>query len=145
MLKNTLIFFKSLSISCVLVLMTAFMQPPLTQDEAIKLAETFVRENGYTSLLGDTSKLSYELFDNEYTKAEILKRRQNALHPKAFCISEAENHWNIGFLSTIIELDKLDSIEKQTNLEGRSIIVSKDGENIRMAHKTPLFSRFKKL
>jgi hypothetical protein len=118
----------------------------IRKKQAIKLAEQFIIDNGYTSLPADKSKLSNELFDRyENNVDNILKNRYNTLHQKAFCISENTDSWDIGFLSTKVDLNKLDSIQRQTNLSGRAVIVMKDGKEIRNAHKDPLFSFFEKL
>lgn len=118
----------------------------LTKEQAIKLAEKFIVENGYTNLPANKSNLSYELFDqNENNIVKILKRRHNTLQPKAFCISENNDKWDVGFLSVGVDLSKLDSLQRNTNLSGRAVIVMKDGKQIRISHKDPLFSHFKKL
>jgi hypothetical protein len=119
---------------------------PLTQDQAIQLAEQFIVDNGYTNLPADKSKLHYELFDPfENNVDSILKHRKNELQPKAFCISENKQAWHVGFLSTQVDLNQLDSIQRQGNLAGRAVIVLKNGKEIKIAHQAPLFSRFKKL
>jgi hypothetical protein len=130
-----------------LMLITAFKtNEVVTREQAIILSEQFVINNGYTSLPADTSKLSYELFDS-YRESinSMLQERHNKLHPKAFCISEDDDRWDVGFLSTSINVGKLDSISRQTDLSGRAIIVYKNGKEIRIAHKFPVFSRFEKL
>jgi hypothetical protein len=72
----------------------------LTKVQAIKLAEQFIIDNGYTNAPANKSKLSYELFDQlENNVDRILKQRHNTLQPKAFCINEDKDRWNIGFLS----------------------------------------------
>lgn len=131
-----------------LMLITAFKtNEVVTREQAIILSEQFVINNGYTSLPADTSRLRYELFDSQYKNIDsLLKKRHNMLHPKAFCISEDEDRWHVGFLySRKIINHELDSISRQIDLEGRAIIVFKNGENIKIAHKTPVFSRFEKL
>lgn len=118
----------------------------MTKEQAIKLAEQFIIDNGYTSLPPDTSKLSYELFDAlEKSVDTILSRRRNTLHVKAFCISERNDRWDVGFLLTEVELKALNTIQRQSDLPGRAVIVTKDRKEISMAHKDPLFSRFQKL
>lgn len=118
----------------------------MTKEQAIKLAEQFIIDNGYTSLPADKSKLSYEWFDRHENNVDsILKSRQNTLQQRAFCISEDKDRWNVGFLLTDVDLNSLDSIQRQTDLSGQAVIVMKDGKEIRMAHKVPLFSHFKKL
>lgn len=120
----------------------------LSKDQAIKLAEQFIVDNGYTNLSADKSKLSFELLDqlgNDINVDSILKWRYNTLQLKAFCIGEDNDSWDVGFLSTKIDITKLDSVQINSNLPGRAVIVMKDGKEIRMAHKDPLFSTWKKL
>ncbi len=116
----------------------------LTKEQAIELAEQFIIDNGYTNLSANKTKLNYELLD-ENNMDSVLARRNNTLHKKAFCISENEDRWDVGFLSTNIHINKLDSTKRQTNLSGRAVIVMKNGKEIRIAHKEPLFSLFEKL
>lgn len=148
-MKNIYKIFSLTILSLVLVwgLTSAFQTTDqMTKEQAVKLAEQFIIDNGYTNLPADKSKLSYELFDQyENNVDSILKRRHNTLQPKAFCISEDKDRWDVGFLSTGVDLSKLDSIQRQTNLSGRAVIVMKDGKEIRIAHKDPLFSYFIKL
>ncbi|MFD2717269.1 hypothetical protein ACFST9_00985 [Hymenobacter monticola] len=121
-------------------------QNGVTKAQAIIQAEEFIKENGYTSTPADKSKLSYELFDGLEKKLDVmLSRRHNTLHPKAFCLSEDEDNWDVGFLSTRVKPEGLTSRQRQSDLPGRAVIVRKDGSGIRMAHKDPLFSHFKKL
>jgi len=110
--------------------------------DAIKIAEQFVKDNGYCSLPPNRSNLSYELWDNYRGNDDsILKRRKNTLKCNASYISEEAKEWHIGFLSS-----KIQAIHSDTsNAPGRSIIISKDGKEVRMAHKAPLFSKFRKL
>ena len=118
----------------------------LTKEQAVKQAEQFIIYNGYTNLPANKSKLSYELFDhNDENVDTILKFRYNTLHPKAFFISESKDRWDVGFLSVSVNLNKIDSFQRQSNLSGRAVIVMKDGKEIRIAHKEPLFSNFEKL
>jgi hypothetical protein len=127
-------------------LISAFQSnEPLTEEQAIKLAEQFIIDNGYTNLPANQSKLTYELFDNKDNIDDMMKNRKNTLHAKAFCISENNSEWHIGFLSTKVNPGKINAARRQKDLPGRAVIVSKDGKGIRMAHKEPLFSRFKKL
>ncbi len=118
----------------------------IPKDEAVKKAEQFISVNGYTNLPADTSKISYELFDQlEENVDSVIKQRSNTLQPKAFCISENKDRWNVGFLLTSINSSELNSSDLKTDLPGRAVIVMKDQSEIRLAHKEPLFSRFEKL
>jgi len=117
----------------------------LSKEKAIKLAEQFIIDNGYTNFPADKSKISYELFESKNNLDDILKSRHNTLQPKAFCISEGKDRWDVGFVSVGVDLAKLDSMQRQTDLTGRAVIVMKNRREIRLAHKDPLFSHFKKL
>ena len=134
-----------ISFGFIFSLITAFNKRELSQEQAIKLAEQFIRDNGYTTFPADTSKLSYELFDSRYKMDTILKRRHNTLQSKAFCIAEDGERWDIGFLVADIKINELNSIQRQSDLPGRAVIVYKNWTEIRIAHKTPAFSKFKKL
>jgi hypothetical protein len=138
-------FFISIAILLTGLILSFSVRPNqnLSEKEAIKLAEEFIQNNGYTSLKPDKTKISFELFDENLDN--VLKQRYNTLQPKAFCISTNDNRYNIGFLSTSVNLKKLSPTERKSNLSGRAVIVSLDGKEIRMAHKDPLFSFFKKL
>ncbi|WP_299685839.1 hypothetical protein [uncultured Dokdonia sp.] len=124
------------------VLTSSFqMTNELTKEQAIELAEQYIIDNGYTNSPANKTKLNYELFDgNDVDK--IIARRKNTLRKKAFCISENEERWDVGFLSTSVDLNKLDSEKRKTDLSGRAVIVMKNGKEIRIAHKEPLFSYF---
>ncbi len=115
----------------------------VSRKQAIKLAEQFIKDNGYTSEKPDRSKMKYELFDREIN--QTLKYRYNSLQQKAFCFSKDDNEWHIGFLSTDINLKKLTGEQKNSDLRGRAVKVSFDGKEISIAHKDPRFSYFTKL
>lgn len=114
----------------------------ISQSEAIRLAEEFIIENGYTFEKPNESKMKFEMFDREINK--VIKERHNTLQKKAFCISK-DKEWNIGFLSTNVKLKKMTIEQKKGDLDGRAVKVSLDGKKISIAHKDPLFSFFEKL
>ncbi len=139
-----------LAIVLLLLLFISFRNPPkITQTQAILLAETFIKDNGYTEAPADKSKIQYELLDRliegKSTIDTILKRRHNALHPKAYYFSEDKWGIDIGFLSSNVKVDTLYSNQWKTNLPGRAVIVSKDGSEVRIAHKDPIFSTWKRI
>lgn len=140
---------KVLAISSLVIvdlLFVTLVHGHISKEQAIKMAEQFVSNNGYCSKTKVKSKLSYELLDwYKNSDDSILKNRHNTLYCNAFCISEDSTAWHVGFLSQKVDRRTLDSMKAMTDLPGRCVIVSKDGNQIRMAHKTPLFSRFIKL
>ncbi|MES2554745.1 MAG: hypothetical protein V4604_01265 [Bacteroidota bacterium] len=118
----------------------------LTEKEAIQLAEQFVKDNGYTNATADESKLSFELMDQTGEDvALILERRKNTLQPTAFCISDNDDVWHIGFLSTKVAISNPDKLDLNSDLSGRAVIVDRKSHKVRIAHKDPLFSMFRKL
>lgn len=118
----------------------------LSQSEAIKIAEKFVRLNGYTSYEPDKSVLVPELFDGLWENEDsILAHRHNTLLPKASFIREDSTSWHIGFISSRTDKAKLSGIQKWRDIQGRAVIVEKTGREAKMLHKDPLFSYFKKL
>lgn len=120
----------------------------LTEQEAIQLAEQFVKDNGYTDVVpANESKLSFELMDQTGEDVSaILERRHNTLHPKAFCISETNNKvWHIGFLAHAVDISNPGTLNLNNDLPGRAVIVDRKSHKVRMAHKDPLFSMFRKL
>lgn len=129
--------------TCLFFSFSISLKQNITEKLAIKLAEEFIQNNGYTTLKPDKTKISFELFDKNIDN--VLKQRHNTLQQKAFCISTSNDRYDIGFLSTKVNIDKLSPVERKSNLSGRVVIVSLDGKEIRMAHKDPLFSFFKKL
>ncbi|UOQ51604.1 hypothetical protein [Hymenobacter cellulosivorans] len=120
--------------------------PEVSQQEAIRVAEAFVQDNGYTSKPARSATLHYELLD-AYAKdaGTILKARSNTLHPNAFCIAEDPESWHVGFLLTRVSFSTLSAGQKQADLAGRVVMVNKRDKTVKMAHKDPLFSHFKKL
>ena len=136
----------SLCIGLVYTLIVLFTEEGITKKQAIKLAEKFIVDNGYTVAPADKTKMSYELFDQYKDNIEkVLRGRHNTLQPKAFCISEDVDRWTIGFLSITVDLDRLNSTQRQTDLPGRAVVVMKNGKEVSVAHRDPAFSYFKKL
>lgn len=126
---------------CSFALFKEKRKAPITLNEAVTLAEKFIKDNGYTKSRADTSKLSPELMDQfRGSLKKVLKTRRNTLHPKAFCYTENDTQFAIGFLSKSEKMRRMDSARKNSDLDGRSVIVMKDGSIVRMAHKDPLFS-----
>ena len=121
--------------------------PKITQTQAILLAENFIRDQGYTYAPPDKSKFISELNDRYDTTIEqTLKKRHGCLHKDAYFITEYLNKdFFIGFLSSKINVENLDSTEWKTNLPGSAVIVKNDGSEVRMEHKAPMFSLWKRL
>src|SRR4051812_37083085 len=96
-----------------LISSTLFAQK-LSQEQAIELAEKFIADNGFTLAEPNKANLFFEMFEETKDTEEILKQRRNSLHPKAFCISNDGDGWDIGFLSTQIKIENLTPQQKDT-------------------------------
>ncbi len=144
---NWVVLFQGFFLLSIWIGVTSFQNTiTISEVTAIKLAEQFIADNGYTLKPAKRKKLSYELWDRyENSTESLLKRRHNSYYDKAFCISENDSTWYIGFLSTSVDLSLLDTVQRQSNLPGRFVEVAKCGSGIELAHKTPLFSRARKL
>lgn len=117
----------------------------ITESQAVKLAEDFIRYYGYTKLQYDKERFSYDSYDMTDNIDSILISRYNTLNERATFINEHNNGWDIGFLFSSINFEKLDKYHQNCNLSGRCVFVSKDGDEIYIIHKSPLFSKFKKI
>lgn len=113
-------------------------QNPSENDEAkaIRLAEEFVKRNGYTELSAEKDKLSYEIEEPSTDIEEILKSRRNTLEPKAFGVSshsKSGEGWTVIFkyneeyLKTVTEMD--------LSNRGRAVTMDKNFAEIEMQHK----------
>ncbi len=117
------------------------------EEEVIRLAEDFIKRNGFTDSPVDTSKvkLSYELVYDEFqSTSEIIKKRHNSLYPQAFYIvyKPEWKKWMVGFVYTTVKKEELDTMK---NPEGRAVDYYEDIHLLKMEHKTPEFSFWKKL
>jgi hypothetical protein len=124
---------------------TAQVRKTLTEAEAIRLAEQFVVENGYTDLpaMKDKAKLSYEGIDSSDPDVR-LRERYNTLERKAYAVrgGNTTNHWTILFRYNANN-EKYRRIvpdyEHHIKNAGRAVTMNADGSGIRMAHQDALF------
>jgi hypothetical protein len=79
---------KSFVASILLLSLTAVssqaQKQKLSEAEAIRLAEQFIAQNGYTDLPPDRSELAYETIEWESNVDEILRGRRDTLERKAY-------------------------------------------------------------
>lgn len=103
---------------------------------AIRLAEEFVKRNGYTESPAEKDKLNYEIEEPSTDIEVILKSRRNTLEPKAFGISshsKSGEGWTVIFkyneeyLKTVTDMD--------LSNRGRAVTMNSNFEEITMQHK----------
>jgi hypothetical protein len=134
-----------LAIGCILTVLSACTTKPkqLNEKEVVRLAEEFVKINGYTQFKPDGSNFEFEVSDDliHQNIPATLEKRYNSLQPNAICILQDKVGWHVGFLRSGIDFYKLDSTNKLPDLPGRMVNVYTSGE-IRMSQKEPHFSNF---
>jgi len=125
----------------------------LNEEEAIKLAEDFIRCNGYTKMPIDTSnqKLSFTMNDqlmlSQFNKDSVIKHRYNSLYPLAkYILYESERkRWLVGFIFSDTMVYKLDKINLEAPFMGSTVIVDEETNEVRLSHLNPILRFFKKL
>jgi hypothetical protein len=144
MIKSTSVI---LSFILLIVLTSAAVIDKISEQQAIQLAQQFIKDNGYTKAPADRSKIKYELLDafGNGNIDTILAFRYNELYAEPFAIAEDKDSWDIVFLSTNVDIAKLDSAQLKSDLPSRAVRVSKDGKEINMVHKEPMLSHWRKL
>lgn len=99
--------------------------PEINEEQAVKIAEKFIVDNGYTDLpaIKDKSKLTPELLDKLMTHVYRMKLRHNSLEKRAYGISKGRRDqipgWTVVFRRTPNE-----QFDAQM---GRSVVMYPDG------------------
>lgn len=99
----------------------------LTEAQAIKFAEKFIRQNGYTDLPPDKEKLASESIEPESNIDETLRTRRNTLERNAFGISRGRKGKSVGW--TIVFKYK-----GSKSKNGRAVTMDLDGSKARVEH-----------
>lgn len=103
----------------------------LSKAEAIRLAEIFIVQNGYTDLPPDKSKIAFESIEWESDINEILKSRYDTLERKAYGIAHRTKDTS-GW--TVIFRYKHPSYQEMRK-SGRAVTMKLDGSNMGVEHK----------
>jgi len=121
-----LVFSTFLSFSC--------FAETLTMNDAIKIAERFIVENGYTEAININFKDPLELESMEFTseREKLLKYRFGQLRSKAIGAKKTSESWHIAF----------DFSEFESKEICRVVILKLDGSLPHMAHQSGSRSYF---
>jgi hypothetical protein len=103
----------------------------LSEKEAIRLAEQFVAQNGYTDLRADKSKLTYETIEWESNIDAMLRQRHDTLERKAYGIVHGRKGGTPGW-TVVFRYSHPSS--KQARRNGRAVTMNLDGSNPRVEH-----------
>ena len=122
----------------------------LPEEKAIRIAEEFVAQNGYTDLPAVKSKITYETVEFYSNLDELLKSRTNTLERKAYGIlykasgtKMGEKGWTVVFQSREVSGDYYKSINQQTSKKitkenypiGRAVTMDANFQNLLVEHK----------
>ena len=113
-----------------------------TQEQAVKAAEQFIAQNGYTDISPDKSKLSYETIEWESDVDRMLKVRHNTLERKAFGVVTSRKGGTAGW--TVVFRYK-QRVVRPTQTNGRAVTMNLDGSNMRVEHVDFILKYAKKL
>ncbi len=103
----------------------------LREAEAIKLAEQFIANNGYTDLPPDRSKLAYERIEWESNIDEMLKGRRDTLERQAYGVVRGRKGDALGW--TVVFRYNHPS-GRQMRKNGRAVTMNLDGSEVRVEH-----------
>src|ERR1043165_6284186 len=103
----------------------------LSEIEAVRLAEAFIAQNGYTDLRADKSKLAYETIEWTSNIEDMLKQRHDTLARKAYGIVHERKGgapgWTVVFRYS-------HPASKQERRIGRAVTMNLDGSGLRVEH-----------
>jgi hypothetical protein len=120
--------------------------------EAVRIAECFVIQNGYTNLppMKDKSKLASEGIDSS-DPDERLRDRYDTLQPKAYGLlnrSRSIDGWTIAFRYNAKHAEyrrTIPNFEGFTKGHGRAVTMDAFGESLRVQHQDCILSAFHRL
>jgi hypothetical protein len=107
------------------------------EEKAVRIAEEFIKRNGYTDAPGDKDNLSYEAIEFSGNKDEMLEFRHNTLQPKAYGFlrngKSNKKGWTIVFRYNGAAYKNM-SDENYKSL-GRAITMNEKFEDLRVEHQ----------
>lgn len=106
---------------------------PLSREEAIRLAERFIRENGYTDHeISPDAQIANESFEMHPSKEKRIRLRFNTLNPKAAGAKQTGGTWTVGFEYTDALKEKYPVSGRPT---GRAVRFDAYGNDMQVMHK----------
>jgi|SRR6185295_14565437 hypothetical protein len=103
----------------------------LSETEAVKLAEQFIAQNGYTDLPPDKGKLAYETIEWEGDVDKMLQYRKDTLERKAYGIVRGRKGASPGW--TVVFRYKHPSDREERRI-GRAVTMNLNGSDTRVEH-----------
>ncbi len=103
----------------------------LSNEEAIRLAEQFIAQNGYTDLPPDMDKLVYGVLERKSNVDRILKGRHDMLERKAYGTVRGRKSGASGW--TVVFRYRHPA-NVQMRRHGRAVTMNSDGSEMRVEH-----------
>ena len=103
----------------------------VTEAQAVRLAEQFIAQNGYTDLLPDKEGLTYESIEWTRDADKILQTRRDTLERRAYGIARNRKDDSPGW--TVVFRYKPPAYPEMRD-SGRAITMNIDGSDIRVEH-----------
>jgi hypothetical protein len=110
---------------------------------AVRLAEEFVKRNGYTDAPGDEDTMIRESIEWEPDVKKILAQRRNTLEARAYGYAGFGKMGTVGWTVAFRPVGEAKSTKEKM---GRAVTMDEKFENLRLEHKSfPLANVSKKL
>jgi hypothetical protein len=103
----------------------------LTETQAIKLAELFIAQNGYTDLPPDQTKIACETIEGGANVDETLKDRHDTLQRTAYGVVRGRKAGSAGWTVVFRYKHPVDRDERSV---GRAVTMNLDGGDARVEH-----------
>ena len=120
--------FRLICISILLLFSSAVVLPAqkreLSEKEAVRLAEEFVAQNGYTDLRADKSKLADETIEWKSNIDDMLRQRHDTLAQKAYGIVHGRKGGALGW-TVVFRYSHPSNNQERRN--GRAVTMNLDG------------------
>ena len=123
-------------------LVAQLQKGPLTESEAVALAERFIAENGYTDLPPDRTKLSHETIESESNTDKMLEQRHDTLERRAYGVRSGRKGSGPGWTVVFRYKHPRDG---QMRSNGRAVTMNLDGSKPRVEHVDFILRYAKKL
>lgn len=113
------------------------------EEKAVRLAEEFIRRNGYTDAPADRENLTKESIEWESDTGRMLAARKNTLEAKAYGVSEggrrSDKGWTVVFRHTWSKVDG-----KQNLKTGRAVTMDENFNKMMLEHVEFFLDKIKK-
>jgi hypothetical protein len=103
------------------------------EEKAVRLAEEFIKRNGYTGAPADKEQLTLESIEWESDTDRMLAARKNTLEATAYGVSPGGKGTGKGW--TVVFRHQFSQVDKKQNLKtGRAVTMDENFENLKMQH-----------